>query len=222
MSRFLTATLLASLALLAPLADAQQQSTLTLQLYALDKALDGDTTATTSAAVTYVADATVLLNTAGIPVAHQVTKAPAWATVTVSPSHDVFPVTLQPGVSYVMTRAFTITITVARDAPQDAIGLIEITSVVTPTMFAAKYATAKAQLPIHVINTLAPCEPATNATATPETPSPTQASIPTSTEPQPVHVQSAAPATTMPTSAMALGGFAAVGAGVGFVLRRRM
>ncbi|MFA5862562.1 MAG: hypothetical protein WDA16_12795 [Candidatus Thermoplasmatota archaeon] len=220
MHRVLIATLLAGLALLAPLASAQQNSALTLMLRPLDHALDGDTTTATGAVVTYVADATVLLNTAGVPVTYQVSKQPAWASVIVSPSSDIFMPNPQPSVSYAMTKAFTLSISVAKDAPHDALDSIEITAIVMPGMVAAKGAMAKAMIAVHVVNTQVPCEATPAAGATALAP-PTTTSESTPTDAQTVHVQSTAP-TSVPTSAMAIGGFAAVGAGAGFLLRRKL
>lgn len=80
--------------------------------------------------VEYAADPSGQSNLVGVPVSYKVTKAPAWAAVTVSPGADV--ITLTPGQQYTGNRQFTVAVTASDQAPAFQSDTIEITATVTP------------------------------------------------------------------------------------------
>lgn len=81
--------------------------------------------------VEFTGDPTAHLNLNGVPVSYQVTKAPAWATVSVSPAHDVIPIT-QSHLQVTGSRTFTVTVIADEDAVAGT-ELIEIVATVSPT-----------------------------------------------------------------------------------------
>lgn len=205
---------LAGLVLVAMPAEAQQTATLTLTMSPPERALTADEPQVTLQGVAvYTADATAYLALVGIPVSYHVTKAPAWASVTISPATDVFPVPSTPSPTYSAARAFTVVVNADPNAVGEAIDQIEITAT-TAAAIAGKSTTGKNTVPIRLMMaTEEPCDV--------EHPLPAETQ-PAAAEPAPeVQVQSSA-ATPVATRWIVVAGFGLVGAGIGLVLRRRL
>lgn len=83
--------------------------------------------------VDYTGDPSSSGNIVGVPVSYKVTKAPAWAAVTVSPGSDVITMPATPGAQATGSRTFTVSVTASDQAPAFQSDTIEITATVTPT-----------------------------------------------------------------------------------------
>jgi hypothetical protein len=216
---------LAGLALATPLAAAQQSSSVTVQLVPPERPLSADKPSIATGTVFYVADLTAYASLSGIPVQYAVTRAPAWASVVVTPANDVFPVPSTPSVTYVTARSITLTIAIAADAPAGAVDVIEITAMAG----AAPLGRSAEGLGSFLVTTAAaprptPCPDAPaaapeSATA-PASPARGAEARVTPQEGGEVTVQQAA-ASPVSTPWLVVGAFGLVGAGVGIVIRRR-
>ena len=82
--------------------------------------------------VDLVGDFTMLLNMEGVPVSYEVTQAPAWLTVVVSPAQDVIHLS-QTGLSLSGARTFTVTMVANGGMDAGAVDSVEITATVRPT-----------------------------------------------------------------------------------------
>lgn len=217
MTRLLVLLLaVAGVALAAPLAQAQMSTSLTLQSSVPDDPIVSGTRVTFSGMATLVTDALVILNTQGVPVYYEVESAPAWATVTIAPQNDVFPVHPHPGSpSYVAARQFTVIVDGASAGPDGEVGQIVIRAVAAPSAPMARYAAAALSVPIRFDAGEAECHDA---------PAEAHAALPADEEAQaeapPLTTQSSA-STPVAVPLAAIGGFAAVGTGVGLLLRHR-
>lgn len=216
-------------------AQAQQTGSLVLVLNAPERALHGDDFVTVTGIATLTVDYTAVLAVSGIPVTYTVTKAPAWATVIVTPGSDVFPgpYAPMPGLAYSVTRAFSMTISVADGPGQNVVDTIEITAVTEAAPLGRSF-TGKASVPVsfyaeeeacevHDGELLALAREAANEYAAAKEDSvdvTAEAPRKDASEPE-LHAQSGS-ATTLSIPWIAVAGFALVGAGVGLVLRRRL
>lgn len=81
--------------------------------------------------VAYTGDPSSGGNLVGVPVSYKVTKAPAWAAVTISPGSDV--ITLTQGNPYTGTASFNVAVTASDQAPAFQSDTIEITATITPS-----------------------------------------------------------------------------------------
>lgn len=226
MKRPLALVLLATSILAVPLAQAQFNTSLVLSAAPPEAPLLAGGRLSYGGTATFTADVLVFGNTQGVPVTYTVTQAPEWATVVVSPQSDVFPVMLQPTLAQSASRPFTVLVDGAPVGPDGALGLIEVTATATPTMPGGKAATAKVAVPIRFDAGDAPCPEHDDVQAAFAI---IDASMPTpdaaqedaeASEDGTTTVQSGS-ATPLALPAAAVLGFAAVGAGVGLVLRRR-
>lgn len=135
-----------------PTAEAQQSSSITVKLTPPDivKPLQGATIFNGEATLT--ADYSGVSGVIGIPVTYTVTKYPAWATVIVSPTSDIFPVpagTSAPGgASYQQKLTFKVSVTASDQAPAFQSEAIEITATTKPSTQGAVPATGKDSVPI--------------------------------------------------------------------------
>lgn len=135
MRTILLVALLGGLLVLVPAASAQRTGVLTFRGDLPSHALQPGDSLDLVVAVTLTADETAYLSTPGVPVTYSVAKAPAWAMVTLSPTHDIFPTDLGPAVAaptYTVVRPLHVQIKVVDDLPQqgritDAIRLVGAT-----------------------------------------------------------------------------------------------
>lgn len=227
----LVAACLAALTLLPAAAQAQQAGALIVTLQPPEAALTEDGPLTFLGTVTLTVDYTAYTSISGIPVQYTVTKQPAWATVVVSPSSDVFSLGPYPGPSASMTMTKQITIIVnaaSDDLDQDLTDLIEITATTTPGLLGKAF-TGKGSTPITYDAPEEPCaehagmtheQMAALAVEAADTYNAYQREQQAGSS-EDVTVQNAA-ASTIPMPWVAVGGFALVGAGIGLVLRRRL
>lgn len=219
---------LAGLALGAPLAGAQQNASLTIHLQVPDEPVPRGAALHTTGIVTLTTDWTAFVSSPnGVPVTYSVTKAPAWASVVVSPATDVFPAPSHPpiGVAYSTQRQITITIAGAEQTTEPELGTIEI-GATTSAGALGRSATALGSMIVKLapVEEPTPCpehealasqdaaatapEPAIQASASPE-------------EGGEVTVQQAG-ASPVSTPWLVVGAFGLVGAGVGIVVRQRL
>ena len=197
--------------LLLPSASAQQSGQVSVRLHPPGETLEPGASMTLPGEAQLVADLTAHASLSGIPVTYTVTKQPAWATVVVSPASDMFQAAHAPGIQYRDERPFTITVTVAHDAAFDATDLIEVVATTHGSAGGASFS-GKAQVPIVLHGADDACHHETAAGEDAKSASD-------------VTVQSAggSPASLpLAAPAAAVGGLAAVGAGAGLVLRRRL
>jgi hypothetical protein len=102
---------------------------------------------TFSGKATYTGDPSSSGNIVGVPVSYKVTKAPAWAAVTVSPGSDVITLTSsQTSVSG--SSNFNVAVTASDQAPAFQSDTIEITATVTPSNPGATAKSASQAVPI--------------------------------------------------------------------------
>lgn len=227
--------LLATLAILLVLtflpspAAAQQQGSLTMYLEAPEMALSDEvTTLTFQGIATLTTDATAYASPTGIPVQYTITKQPAWATVTVSPSTDVFQTGHPVGLTLTTSKAFTITVTLHHDPGEDLSDVLEVTATTSAgTPFGAAF-TGKGATPVAYDAPDEPCPEhdaashvdwAAVAVEAADAYNAHQSAQDGSDEE--VSVQTGG-SSTLPMPWIVVGGFALIGAGVGLVLRRRL
>lgn len=214
MNRLLLFLGFVGLALATPLAAAQSGSTVSLTLSPVVEYLTHEAASYTPGSITFSTSmVSAATNTNGWTVIYTVAKQPAWAIVTVSPSTDILHSFLSLSPTMVVTKSFTIGIEVDPNYFGEAIDQVEIVATVVPSAaVAGQIVSAKSSLSVHALTDDAHCEDAATATV---------AAAPADEEaPETVTIQSAAPPTS-PVPYVAIGGFAAVGAGVGLLLRRR-
>ena len=96
--------------------------------------------------VEYTGDPSSGGNLVGVPVSYKVTKAPAWAAVTVSPGSDV--IQLASGQQYSGSKTFTVAVTASDQAPAFQSDTIEITATVTPSSPGATPKSAAQTVPV--------------------------------------------------------------------------
>lgn len=202
--------------LAAPMAAAQQQGGITVLVTPPGTAQVNNVT-TTVGRVTLTADLSAYSSPTGIPVVYTVSKAPAWASVAISPSNDLFASQPMPGTVMSISRPISIVILAdSLPANVDLTDVIEITAQSMPT-FAGKALIGKAAVPIHAVG---PSCATASASSEPvvKTTSVAPAKAPSSSPPLTVQSNEA----MLPTTGFALvGGFAVAGAGVGLLLARR-
>lgn len=230
----LAAIALALLTFLPTPAAAQQSGNVTVTLNSPERALVAHDSVTTNGIVTLTVDYTAILGLTGIPVTYTITQAPAWATVVVSPSSDVFPAPMapMPGLAYTVMRPITISISVADGPGADEIGVVELTAVTSAAPLGRSFA-GKGVIPVsfdhvdeecHELNDAeilalareAANEYAANGGVAAASDAPT-----TSASDPELHTQSTG-ASTLSLPWIAIVGFAIVGAGVGLLLKRRL
>lgn len=213
-----TALLLAALAglvLVATPAEAQQSSSLIVMMNVPEQPLTAEQPRITfSGMIDYTADLTTYTSLSGIPVTYTVTKAPAWASVIISPATDIIPLPSTPSFMFMASRPFTVIVDVGSNVTGELVDQIEVTATTTPGSF-GKAATGKSAVPIRLdVAQDEPCD-AAHPLAEPE-------AQPAAAEPAPeVQVQSGS-VTPLSTRWLVIAGFGLVGAGVGLVLRRRL
>lgn len=231
----------ASLALVAFLpapAEAQVfQSMVTITMNAPEGPLTNATSVLTfSGATMYTGDVGTYARMSGIPITYTVTKAPAWATVVVSPASDVIPAPAAPsGLTYTAARSFQVTVVVDPMFVGQAIDQVEVT-VTTGASTLGMPATSKTSVPVMADVGEEPCEVADHqalfdaaveaanaynaeqADTFDET-ADVGSSRPSSADPELITQDTGSKPVALPWIAVA--GFALVGAGVGLVLRRR-
>lgn len=208
---------LVAVALTAPHAQAQFSTSMALLVAPAEEALVEGGRLVLSGTMVFTADQLAMLNTNGIPLKYSVVGAPAWATVTVSPSSDLIPVNAAPGpyVSWTATRVFSIVVDGDLDGIDGDVGLIEIAAVATPTAPQGRPTSAQTTIPVRFDAVDEPCDlPHETVAAPAATPIEDEAS-------KPVVIQSSA-ATPLAMPLAAVAGFGAVGAGVGLLVRRRL
>lgn len=168
--------------------------------------------------VEYVGDPSSALNLNGVYVEYHITKAPAWLSVTVSPSTDV--IHLAQGQQYVGASVFTVSMMASEGgAPGSAADVVEITATVTPSMPFSYSKSAAAQAMVqYYAGENEECDEGHTVALTPLSAEPEPAAARPEEEPE-LTVQSGgvAPMGTW----YAIAGFGLVGAGVGILLRRR-
>lgn len=227
--------LLATLGMLAllvvPAADAQiTKSQLVLSMEAPQAPLTHDAEiASVPGITTFTGDIGQYQHTTGIPITYSVTKAPEWATVTVVPASDVIPLPAAPGLglSFTVSRPFTVTIILDPEYEGRDISQVEIT-VTQGAVTGGMPASAKNAIPI--MADASPVEPCPEHAVTQE-----QLSVwaveaadayneyqAAAQEEDPEVTTQSAGASPVPLPWVAVGGFALVGAAVGLVLRKRL
>lgn len=224
------ATLLTLLVLLPAPAQAQQTGSLVLHITPSDAPLREDGTLVLSGFATLTVDTTAVLAFSGIPVMYTIETHPAWASAIVSPSTDVFPAPMAgaaPGLSYTVTRSFTISVSAATLPMEDVTDILRMGAETTPhAMGRPVYGSGEALLTYD-----APDEPcpehavtqeqlATWAAQAADAYNEQQASG-TQQAPEEVTVQDAG-ASPIPLPWAAVGGCAILGAGIGLAMRRRL
>jgi hypothetical protein len=220
-------------ALLAPLGSAQMPPVvLSVKFQSPTDPISPDNATVVQGVAKMVADVTkTLTNVNGIPVTYVVTHVPTWASVTVSPSHDVFTLPLTPSLQSWESKSFTVSVLAAPGTTADANDFVEIRATVTPGAPSAPQSTT-AQFPILFRASSEPCDhgaAAAGASApAPEKASPSGGVVSAAPNTEraedaaPVAVQSVAPASGLPTPWLAVAAFGVAGAGVGLALRRRL
>lgn len=214
MNRLLLFVGIVGLALTTPLAAAQSGSTAALVLSPPMEYLTHETASWTAGTITYSTSmASAALNTNGWTVVYTVAKQPEWAIVTISPSSDILHSFISPSPTMVISKTFNIGIEVDPNYFGEAIDQIEIIATVIPSAAATQQiVSTKSSMSVHALTDEDHCENAATAAIAP---------APVKEEaPETVTIQSASPATS-PVPYVAIGGFAAVGAGIGLLLRRR-
>lgn len=233
--------LVASLALLTfvPTADAQTAGSLVITISAPDAPVRAGETVTLVGVATLTADYTAALGLAGIPVSYWVEQAPAWASVIISPSNDVFPPPAGPqqaGLTYTAVRTFTITVSAtASEAPtEDVVEALTIAALTSPAALGQQLS-GQGAAAIAFDATDEPCEHAVDAEllalareAANESAASKQNGVdmPTSAPPtdapaDDLEVQTGG-VSPLSLPWLAVAGFALVGAGVGLVLKKRL
>ncbi|HET6404171.1 MAG TPA: hypothetical protein VFH78_05950 [Candidatus Thermoplasmatota archaeon] len=133
-----------------PTAEAQQSGSVTVTLSTPEnvKPLQGPVSFTGT--VTFIGDYSGLTGVVGIPVTYSVSKAPAWASVLISPANDVFPApsNAQPGTSYSQSKTITITVTASDQAPAFTPDTIEITATTQGAGAGGRSFSGKGNVPI--------------------------------------------------------------------------
>lgn len=227
MTRALLVLLLLSggIALAAPLAEAQVLgSVLTLSVAPGDEPIVEGGRLILYGTLTFTGDVTAVGNVNGIPVTYVVADAPAWATVVVSPSSDVLPVPFPsgPGLSYTVTRMFTIIVDAGHGGVDGDVGAIEVVASANPSMPASSKPSAKALTPIRYEAAQDDCpEPAVVAAPAPAPEHETATAAPARAETGGTTTVQSSAATPLALPIAAVAGFGAVGAGAGLLLRRR-
>ncbi len=97
--------------------------------------------------VDYTGDPSSAGNLVGVPVSYKVTKAPAWAAVTISPGSDVITLTNNQQTTS-GSKTFTVSVTASDQAPAFQSDTIEITATVTPTTPSTPAKSAAQTVPI--------------------------------------------------------------------------
>lgn len=209
-------------------AAAQSQGSVTVMLGSLEDAFTEEgQTLTFTGIVTLVADVTAHTSTTGIPVQYTVTKQPDWATVVVSPASDVFTFGAPTGLSVQASKSFTVTVALA-DTPEDDVSdQVEIAAQTSPAPFGASF-TGKGATPIVYDAPDEPCPGHDIVTSADWASLAVEAAdaynehhAAKQGKGEEVSVQTGG-ATSLSTPWIVVAGFAAVGAGVGLVLRRRL
>lgn len=230
MKALLLATALLCLLVVVPApAQAQQSGSVTVMLSAPTEALQqGSAPAVIPGVVTFTADITAALSPSGIPVTYTITKQPAWATVIVSPSTDMFPAPSAPtGLSYAASRSILITVSVAHAPTADTTDVIELTATTGAAILGKSFVGIGAA-PIAFD---APDEPCPEHAVTQEqlavwaaeaTEAYNEYQASNADEPADELTVQNASASPISLPVMAIAGFALVGAGVGLLLKRRL
>jgi hypothetical protein len=226
------AAALAFAAFLPAPAEAQSQSQLTIAMNAPAEVFNADTTVVSfSGITTYTGDPLQYTQLNGIPISYEVTKSPAWLSVTVSPASDVIPVGTPSGVTITAARVFVVTAILDPDFEGEDVDQIEVT-VMQPASTLVSGASAKNAVPVVAdVTAEEPCPEGAHADLltlageAADAYNAEQAQMrdeeTTDGSSDEVSVQDTA---VKPLSLpwLAVGGFALVGAGVGLVLRRRL
>ncbi|MEA3201664.1 MAG: hypothetical protein QOE90_3092 [Thermoplasmata archaeon] len=161
--------LLLALALLAaaPVASAQKSGVITFNGRSPQGALHPGSAVDATYTATLVADATAYASTPGVPVHYAIAKAPAWATVTLSPSEDIFPTPVGVGAlspTYTAVRPLSVHFAIAGDLPQEGriMGLVQIVAATSGSSMGTL--TGSLSIPLMVDTGAAPCPAGTIAT----------------------------------------------------------
>lgn len=224
---------LALLTFLPAPAQAQMSSSLVVTLTSAEEPVREGSSVVLTGIATFTSDWTAALSLNGIPVTYTIDAVPAWASVVISPANDVFP---PPGpasgatpLAYSVTRAFTVTVSASEELAADQTDVLEIAATSSPTQ-GGRVAVGKASALVSYDAPEAPCDTtdheallamaveAANAYAETER---GDASSTSGTEDDELSVQTGG-ATPLPLPWIAVGGFAALGALVGLLLRRRL
>src|SRR5581483_1221809 len=139
---------LGGLSLVAPTASAQKNGSLTFGAYAFSDPIKPLRPAVCQTqTVTFTADPSAYSGLIGVGVTYTVSKQPAWATVILSPSSDLFANPATPGTtgSYSSTRPLTVCITTSDQAPAFVNDQVEVSGTATA---AAGSITGKTNFPI--------------------------------------------------------------------------
>ena len=178
----------------------QQTATSTLEVKPLETGVAHGSVTVLPGRLTYTSDAiSPYTSLSGIPVYYRVVEVPAWATVVVSPSHDVIPVDAPPhGVTWTAARSLQLQVLLSPDAPAGAVGQVTVEAITDGSGLAGE---------TQVRSTFALPVASEEACHHPE------AAQPTTDDAADVTLQSAAtsPATATPIAAIGVGAVAALG-----------
>lgn len=223
------ALVLAGAATLLPPAAAQQSGAVTIMLDPASHALGPDQTITIAGTVTLTMDATVYASAPnGVPVTYTVLQAPAWASVMITPSSDVFPLPMVPysGAAVTVSRPVTITVSVG-DGPADSVAELVSMEALTTAGFLGQSFAGRGETAVSFIAP-EPEEDCDALTAEQRAALVEQAAA-AYADYEEAQSQGADEVTTQSTGATPIGGgwiavaaFGLVGAGVGLLLKRRL
>lgn len=222
MNRLLPLLLTTLLLALAPSAQAWQNS-VTMTLAPPTEKLQAGTTVVLPGSIEYRDLAIAQASLGGIQVRYDVVDAPPWATVVVSPASDVIDTRgVQPGLTFLKERTFSVVVTAQPKYAVEETGVIEVAVLAVPDYPGGMPRTASASIPIHYV-------PSEHADDCPEHAAikeykvqvdytgPTQEA---QQAPEPVRVQSSS--TTLGTTSLAVvGGMAVAGGAAGYAMHRR-
>ncbi len=150
-----------ALLLAAPAALAQKAGAIVIQLDPPRHALAPGDQVDVVGTATFIADPTAYASLGGVPVTYIVSKAPAWATVTVSPETDFFPAHAPTSAAdFESARPIKVHVAIHSDlAPQGPLpGVVEITAITQTSMGSLS---GRGSLPFMVTTGDAPCPPGT-------------------------------------------------------------